>query len=513
MSIETELKLHIASEKTDRFRQHPLLQSAIHTHAPQRLYNTYFDTPDHALLQQGVGLRVRCIGDKRLQTLKTAGSGLGGLHQRQEWEMEIVEDTPDYSLFPEGALPAWCSDKKNLEQIQPLFVTDFMRTTWLIAMKDGSKIEMVLDQGEIKTQTASIPLSEIELELKAGSPETLYQVALTLQKTVPLKIENKSKAAYGYALHKPIPLTYRKAGIVALTSDMTSEQAFIHILWHCLSHLQANEDMVLYGEDIEGVHQMRVALRRLRSCLSLYNTLIPKKKLLKLRTEVKWLTQILGIARDWDVFALSLQEMQPFYKKSLSSNELLDLQVKVANFQTCAYVTVRDALHSSRYNRLLLWLGKWLTQRRWRRKLQDNALQRLDSPVSDFASQILELHYQRVYQQGKNFAQLNSEQLHNLRISIKKMGYGTRFFTELYPQQAARYAKNLSRLQDELGILNDANVASHKLNQIGLNKNASVRHFLNGWYAHQQSAHLARLETAWQAFLEQNIFWRNNTDE
>jgi triphosphatase len=516
MSTEIELKLHIAPEKADRFRQHPLLQSAIHTHAPQHLYNTYFDTPDHALLQHGVGLRVRRIGDKRLQTLKTAGSGLGGLHQRQEWEMEIAEDIPDYSLFPEGALPDWCA--QNIEQIQPLFVTDFMRTTWLIALEDGSKIEVALDIGEIKTQTASTPLFEVELELKAGSPETLYQVALTLHnKKLPLKIENKSKAAYGYELCKPTPLTYHKAGGIKLTKDMTAEQAFVDIIQHCLSHLQANEDMVLYGKDIEGVHQMRVALRRLHSCLNLYSALIPKKKLAKLRKDVKWLTDILGVARDWDVFALSLQEIQLFHNKFsifFPHNGFSELQAKVLNFQAYAYVTVRDTLCSPRYSRLLLRLGRWLIQHRWRRKLKEEALQRLDSPVSDFANQILELHYQHIYQLGKNFAQLNSEQLHELRISIKRMGYGTRFFTELYPRQAARpYTKSLLRLQDELGILNDANVATHKLSQIGLDKNAPALHFLNGWYTHQQASHLACLETTWQTFLEQNIFWRNNSDE
>ena len=75
MSTETELKLHLEPEIVNKFKQHPLLRTAIHTTAPQHLYNTYFDTVDHALLQQGIGLRIRRIGEQRIQTIKSAGSG------------------------------------------------------------------------------------------------------------------------------------------------------------------------------------------------------------------------------------------------------------------------------------------------------------------------------------------------------------------------------------------------------------------------------------------------------
>jgi len=505
MSTEIELKLRIVPKDIDKFLRHPLLQSA--TGTSQQLYNTYFDTTEHTLLQQGVGLRVRRIGDKRLQTLKTAGSGKSGLHQRQEWELEITGDTPDYTQFPEGALPDWCADKNHLEQIEALFITDFKRITWNLLV-DGSDIEVALDQGIVKTETASCPISEIELELKSGSAAQLYQAALSLQKDLPLLIQNKSKAALGYALHQPKPLQFHKAGAVKLTPDMTAEQAGIFIIWHSLGQLQANEDMVLYGEDIEGVHQMRVALRRLRSCLNLYEPLIPKKTYTKYHRELKWMAGVLGVARDWDVFALSLQQMQEaaIQKSSIDFKGLNNLPKQVAEKQALAYIAVREALRSPRYSRMLLSLGKWLTQLRWRRKSAAEVLQRLDAPVIEFASQVLESHYQGI--KRENLAQLDSEQLHQLRISIKKLGYGSRFFAKLYPSQLVRpYSKNLSCLQDELGILNDAHVAAYLLNQIGLDKNAPVRHFLTGWYAHQQATHYATLEKAWQTFIEQKIFW------
>ncbi len=513
MATETELKLHIDPADADKLMQHPLLQSATGKQAPQHLYNVYFDTPEEDLLQQGIGLRVRRIGDKRVQTIKTAGSGLGGLHQRKEWETEVTGDKPDYTLFPKKALPKWCDDKKNITKIKPLFTTDFMRTSWDVIF-DGSQIEVSLDQGEVKTEKASIPLSEVELELKSGEAETLFQLALTLQEAIPLRIENNSKAAKGYTLHRPKSPQIHKAGAVIVTPDMTTEQAFVYIVWHCLKHLQANEDMVLHGEDIEGVHQMRVALRRLRSCLTLYQPLIPKQRHAKLRKALKWITKILGVAREWDVFALSLQNLQSQeHKLSLPpiiKRELEHLQTTVSSHQIEAYVTVRDALRSQDYSRLLLSFGKWLTKRSWRRKLETTALENLEHPALDFANQILNQHAHSVKEQGKTLAQLELEQLHELRIALKQMSYGTRFFTALYPRDLARpYTKTLSVLQDELGILNDGHIASDILNQVGLSSDTPVRHFLNGWYAHQQVTGLASLEPAWQTFLEQPIFWKD----
>jgi len=513
MATETELKLHLDPADAGNLMWHPLLQSATCKQVPQHLYNVYFDTAEQDLLQQGIGLRVRCIGDKRLQTIKTAGSGLGGLHQRQEWETEITGDKPDYTLFPKKALPKWCDDEQNISKIKPLFQTDFMRTSWVLLF-EGSQIEVSVDQGEIKTEKASIPLSEVELELKSGEAETLFQVALILQKDIPLRIENESKAAKGYTLHQPKAPQFHKAGAMIVTPDMTAEQAFVHIVWHCLEHLQSNEDIVLHGEDIEGVHQMRVALRRLRSCLTLYQALIPKQSHAKLRKKLKWITQILGVARDWDVFALSLQNMQSQeHKLSLSpiiKKELEALQTTVSSHQIEAYVNVRDALRSQNYNRLLLSFGKWLTKRSWRRKLETTALENLEHPALDFANQILNQHAHSVKEQGKTLAQLELEELHELRIAIKQMGYGTRFFTALYPRDLARpYTKTLSVLQDELGILNDGHVASDILNQAGLSSDTPVRHFLNGWYAHQQVTRLGNLEPAWQTFLEQPIFWKD----
>lgn len=503
--METELKLRIDPKHIKKFMQHSLLRTAAGNLEPQHLYNTYFDTPEHSLLQQGIGLRVRRIEEKRWQTVKTAGSGLGGLHQRQEWETEITGDTPDYQRLPAGPLAQWCANQHNLQRLQPLFTTDFTRTLWNVII-DGSQIEVVLDQGEIRTATAKLPLSEVELELKSGALDRLYHLALLLQKTVPLLVENQSKAARGYRIHTPVLPTYHKAkSSVGLSPAMTTEEAFVKIIWHCLEHLQSNEEVVLHGEEIEGVHQMRVAMRRLRSGLTLYKSVIPNRTHTKIRKELKWISNVLGVARDWDIFNLTLCSIPLEYHKNLQ--ELFAITTKQ---QQEAYATVREVLQDNRYSRLLLMLGKWLTRHSWRLHIAESDLPYLEQPAGEFAQRMLEQHYQLICRDGEQLPTLEPERRHRLRISIKKLAYGIRFFAELFPaaEEASRsFAKSLSLLQNELGILNDANTAMKLLNQIGIGENAPARHFLNGWYAHHEAVHLTNLKTTWQQWRDLPVFW------
>ncbi|HHB93153.1 MAG TPA: CYTH and CHAD domain-containing protein, partial [Thioploca sp.] len=331
--IETELKLLLNPKDIDKVKQHPLLRQQTDS---QRLYSIYFDTVEHDLLRNKIGFRIRHIGDKKVQTLKTAGSGIGGLHTRQEWETFITSDTPDYEKIPAAAL-SYLPD--NFASIKPIFITNFKRITWLLTI-ENSTIEVALDQGKVETTTDSRSISEIELELKSGSKIILYKVALLLLNDIPFTIGNKSKAAIGYALCKPKPLEFYTANLLKLNHDMTSEQVFIHTIWHCLQHLQANEDIVLYGDNIEGIHQMWIALQHLLFCLNLYEPLIPKKTYINLYQEIEWINSILTI--DWNV--AKLESIQP----------------KVVAKQSNDYIQVREMLRSQRYTRILLSLGKWL---------------------------------------------------------------------------------------------------------------------------------------------------------
>ncbi|WP_458525657.1 CYTH domain-containing protein [Onishia taeanensis] len=196
MSQEIELKLALPPQGPERLRRHPRL-----TGQPcedRVLANTYYDTPDGALEAARVALRIRETGTGRVQTLKTTGSGQGGLSVRGEWEWPIDADRLDLDgLRP--LPPMQALGDEVLTALVPRFATDFARRTWLVEGSKG-RIEVALDDGEVRAGERRATIRELELELKDGDPAALWALAEELAASVPLRPATASKAARGGAL-------------------------------------------------------------------------------------------------------------------------------------------------------------------------------------------------------------------------------------------------------------------------------------------------------------------------
>ncbi|APX91953.1 hypothetical protein BWR19_02765 [Halomonas sp. 1513] len=196
MSQEIELKLAVEGDGIAALPGLPLLADG--AEPPIHLINTYFDTPDGALERARVALRIRQVGGRCLQTLKTSGAGSGGLSLRGEWEWPI--DGPALDLDGLADLPPMRDlDRATLDSLAAAFRTDFQRRTWQLE-HHGSRIELAVDEGEIVANGRRAEICELELELKAGEVDTLWQLAETLAERVALRPAQASKAARGAAL-------------------------------------------------------------------------------------------------------------------------------------------------------------------------------------------------------------------------------------------------------------------------------------------------------------------------
>src|SRR5665811_2520902 len=143
MAVETELKLRIAPEQLARLRRHALLKAhSVTRPVTRRLYNIYYDTPKLDLHKSEMALRLRHAGRQWLQTLKGGGSVKAGLHQRNEWEMPVSGPALDFSLLTEVAGPQAAEWDEHLpkslrKKLQPVFVTDFSRTSRMLLWQDA----------------------------------------------------------------------------------------------------------------------------------------------------------------------------------------------------------------------------------------------------------------------------------------------------------------------------------------------------------------------------------------
>ena len=269
--METELKLTIAAKDIATLKAHPLLAGLPVPQELQQL-DVYYDTPAHDLWQRGYALRVRCANGKYVQTMKDAGSAVGGLHVRGEWETDLANGRPDpAALVRQADGPAHALLAPDIAgQLLPVFTITTTRTRWRLQPAPGCDVECVLDVGVVRCGKRHTAIAEVELELQRGAPAQLIALALAFTDTLALRIENISKADRGYALagmqRLAVPV---KASPVALRAKATLDDACQRILQACLEHMDANVAGVL-AQDAESLHQMRVGLRRLRAALDLF---------------------------------------------------------------------------------------------------------------------------------------------------------------------------------------------------------------------------------------------------
>lgn len=444
---EVELKLELEPADVERFHALPAVGKP--TRRAMLQVTTYFDTPSGELRKAGYSLRLRRKGRRCVQTVKHRGADSGGFSARAEWEKKIEGPNLDFSALDGTPLAKILGKKKIRARLVPVSETRVRRTLW--NLKAGaSAIELILDEGEVASGPRQEPICEIELELKRGSREALFDIARTIGREVRLRMGVMSKSERGYMLAEPGRRRIRKAEHVELTPEMSVAEAFAAIVQSCLRHFRLNEPLVLERK-AEGLHQARVGIRRLRSAISLFKPALADPAVDPLREELRWFAGVLGNARNLDV-VLSTRRSAEF-GPPLSAAERRRLKAE----RKQAYVEVVDALQSTRLTALLLEIVAWAETGAWR---QSELAQR---PIIGFSDERLGRQWRKVRKAGKDIAALEPEARHDLRIDAKKLRYAAEFFSSLASRGKRRQQKAflaaLKELQEGLGELNDIETA------------------------------------------------------
>ena len=227
--------------------------------------------------------------------------------------------------------------------LKPIFETKIERTAYHLK-GDDTAIAMAVDEGQIVATDSSCPVSEIELELEHGNPIELFKIARAINDVVPAQLDVKSKSERGYELIEKTPVAAEKAYDPKLRPGMSTGQAFTLIGRACLRHLVANVSATKNWQS-EALHQMRVALRRLRAAMSLFSDIVRDNRINAIKNELRWLAQEFGPARDLDT--LLIEVLTPLRKQHANERGLLSISRMFQRQRLKSYRRVQAAVQSA----------------------------------------------------------------------------------------------------------------------------------------------------------------------
>jgi triphosphatase len=507
---DIELTLRLDPESLARARRSPWWRE-LGPPRRQSVRSTFFDTDDHTLHERDFALSTESrrqgvvqIVEQRLETGQVARS-----------ETALSAPTPDPSLATDAALPH-ALRKLTPADLHPIFDIDLKRETRRL-VSPRTEIEVSLREGGVTAGDEPEPIHAIELKLVKGGSRELVAEARRLSDSLGGRLSMGDETDVGYALASD-RRQWSRARDPRLDSDMTVAESFRRIVLNTLSHLTANDDCARLNLHVEGVHQCRIALRRLRSALKIYGPHLAPHRIARVEENVRWLGGILGAARDIDVLQTEL--IAPAMESLGEGGDLAPLMADLAGKQAAAYVQVGEALGSERYRGFLIDLFALGHAGRLASPGQDQGDH--GQGLAAFAAGALARLHRKLLKRGRDFETLSKSERHRVRIALKRLRYALDFFAELFDSEKQRkFFKRLARLQDDLGGMNDVAVAETVLMRlIGVQADSAepaaaqadgklvfAAGRIIGWHRRRAAELDRKLVKDWHAFVRAKPFW------
>ena len=239
---------------------------------------------------------------------RLAADGLSLCERRSghaaQWRLERMRGTPD-APWPPGTPAPLVAEAAALTDLGPQFpaalvpiaACDGMVRTYALGEAQGG-VALTMLSATLRAVAHERPICRVWL---SGAPGDIAALALTLAQSARLTVPAASLAAEAMA-HAGHTVAPRSLGAPALPRAATVSAAFAALAGHLCDVILHWSPMAAAQTTPEAVHQMRVALRRLRSALSLFARAVGHAGGEDLNRSLRNLQKALGPARDWDVF-------------------------------------------------------------------------------------------------------------------------------------------------------------------------------------------------------------------
>ena len=475
----------------------------------KRLRAKYFDTDARLLARSNIALRLRKEGHVWYQTLKVAPQAAAVIRHEDTVRLVTPPGTaPVMDPSRHSSSDQWMKIDKLLRhdaarELKPLYETDLKRLSVDLRTRRGL-INYASDTGSISNteketdpllmalgqtvEPLKLPVAEIELELVSGSNMALIEAGTRLVRDYGVWLDVRTKSMRGDSLAKAkLIMAPAKAQSVKISDDLSLEEFFETVRKECVRHVLVNASQLASEEGYipEHIHQLRVALRRLRTALKLFS----RAQNFEVQTwsdQAKFLAAQLGKNRDIDAMSESIWP------------ELRKINAPLVEF---------TALEGMQSPALIVREGKIQS---WFLELIGRDLQSPEQNTQSHWSAILPIiikWQKKCAKRAKNFASLTVEERHELRKKMKRLRYSLEFIEgECKSSKFRQFSKVLARAQNELGTYNDLQVALENYRSIVTHDPAAW--FAVGWLIAQLSDCEVRCTKVLSDFTDADVPWR-----
>ncbi|MGB7386822.1 MAG: CYTH domain-containing protein [Pseudomonas neustonica] len=348
MGKETEIKLRASADVLTALREHPLVKSRlVDDWQTGTLYNQYYDTENRDLAAAKVALRLRRDGDAIIQTLKSRGQSVAGLSERNEWDWNLQKLELDFTLLDDSCWPASLAELDK-SALQPVFTTDFQRTRALLRWeRDGEQVEIeaALDQGEVSAGDSVEPISELELEVRSGSPQALLELALELCRDQVLMPCDISKAERGYRLFDQSSYALR-LDAPKWQPDSSVDAVIEGLITQLLGRVQRLAEQYRFARQWKLFREMTTNLAALRACFGVFDLALPRSSA--------------------QPFIVPLDQLLERFQPLVLAGWADDVEGEAARKQ--ASEVFDQQLADPAWGQLFVELALWLLDKRWQTK-------------------------------------------------------------------------------------------------------------------------------------------------
>ncbi len=430
----------------------------------RRLVDQYLDTTDWRVGRAGFVLRTRRRGQKDEATLKdTRPADDAGLRTR----LEVTEPLPSggiAALGPEGPVGRRVRAVVGTRALRQVVEVRTRRRPFSLRVGGQEVAELALDDTAVVVGDGQRPvqLRRVEVEVDEAWAERLGPVVTELRRTCGLQPASLSKYEAGLlALGVGVP-SLPDLGPTTVSPDATTGELAYAVLRRHTAVVLAKEPGTRLGDDIEELHDMRVATRRLRAAFSLFESVLPLRAG-ALSEELRWLASVLGAVRDLDVQLEHMGAMDAIAAAldgDATAHPLDEVRALLVEQRRHARGELLAALDSARWDRLVTNLCGLVTAPLPRRAgVRDPATLRVPD--------LVEARHRATLKAARRARRSGVvADYHRLRIRGKRLRYSLEFTADLYGTRTERFTRQLARLQDHLGLMQDAEVAAVRLRSL-----------------------------------------------